>query len=75
MQGAEVYLRSFLTSSLGGGDWLTSHSGRFIPKKGPLYQLNIRPGLGPREGIDVLKKSLAATGIGTLDRLVSGPVA
>ena len=35
--GAEVELRSFLTSPLGGGEWPTSRSSCFTFKKGPLY--------------------------------------
>jgi len=34
---AEVWLRSFLTSSLDGGEWLTSSSGRFPPGKNPIF--------------------------------------
>ena len=33
MGGIQAYLHSFSTSALGGCEWLTSGSGRFIPKK------------------------------------------
>jgi hypothetical protein len=32
-RGVEVYLHAFLTSTLGGGEWLASRPGRFNPKE------------------------------------------
>ena len=34
IRGVEVYIHSFLTSTLDGGDWLTLYSGGFAPRKG-----------------------------------------
>jgi hypothetical protein len=36
----EVYVHSFLTSALDGGQWLTSRLGLFPLGKEPRYQLN-----------------------------------
>ena len=42
-QGVEVYLHSFLTSSLNGGAWLASRPSRFTPEgNSPQYSLNRR---------------------------------
>jgi hypothetical protein len=49
---------SFLNSTLDGGEWSTSRSGRFILGKGPRWPLNRRLG-GPqsRSGLSVKEKS------------------
>jgi hypothetical protein len=42
-----VLLYSFLTSALHGGEWSTSHPGRFHPGKENQHAMNWRPG-GPQ---------------------------
>jgi hypothetical protein len=66
--GVEVYLHSFLTEILDGGDLSASRPGRFTPMvKSPWYPLDRRLG-GPqsRSGRgDEKKKIPSATGNGT----------
>jgi hypothetical protein len=38
-EGVDVYLHSFLTSALGGGEWSASRPGRFTPGEGASVQL------------------------------------
>jgi hypothetical protein len=45
--GFEVKLASFLTSTKGGGEWLSSHLGRFTP--GKIIPFTIRIGDGVRD--------------------------
>ena len=50
-EGTEVWLHSFLTSALYGGEWLTSRPGRFTPGKYLLSGgwVSSRPVLGTSE--------------------------
>jgi hypothetical protein len=43
--GVEVYLHSFLTSAVDGGEWSTSRPGRFTPLKERWYVSNSRLGM------------------------------
>ena len=43
--GVEVYLHSFLTSAVDGGEWSTSRPGRFTPLKERWYVSNRRLGM------------------------------
>jgi hypothetical protein len=47
--GMEVYLHSFLTSALDGGEWLTSRPGRFTPTERTLAPEPIWTGGGGEE--------------------------
>jgi len=58
--GGEVQLHSVLTLTLDGGQWSTSHPGRFIPGRRPRYPLNRKLG-GPQ---DVLEKKISVTSAG-----------
>jgi len=64
----EVQRHSFLNSTLHGGRWSASRSGRFTAGKEPQLPSNRRPG-GPQGGLDALEKikSRASTGIRTPD--------
>ena len=48
----EVWLYSFLTLALNGGEWSALRPGRLFPGKGQRYALTRRMG-GPRAGLDV----------------------
>lgn len=51
--GAEVWLKSFLTTAPDGGTWLSSRAGRLTPWKEQSYLLNSRLGGSQK---DVLEK-------------------
>jgi hypothetical protein len=54
--GVEVYLHSFLTWALDGGEWSNSHPGRFIPReRDPGIQWT-GGWVGPRAGLDTVVK-------------------
>ena len=65
-----MYLHSFLTLALDGGEWSISGPGLIRPKgrKGP-YTHGMGSWLGPRAGVDGFgkRKSLGRTGIWTPD--------
>jgi hypothetical protein len=74
--GVQLYLCSFLTSTLDGGEWLTSRSGRFTPEKerqDPLRGRLDRP--QGRSGLFGEEKSLIPEGIPTPGRLARTLVA
>jgi hypothetical protein len=62
----------FLTSALVGGEWSTSRPGRFIPGERAPEPIGW---VGPRTGLDEVKRILDPTGTGTPTSLVVQPVA
>jgi len=52
----EVWLYSFLTSTVNGGEWSASRPGRFVPEKTAPNILGVGDSLGFRVGLDALDK-------------------
>jgi len=52
--GVEVYLHTFLTSTLDGGDWSASRLGRFYPRERVLSTYWMGGSVGPRAGLDAV---------------------
>jgi hypothetical protein len=52
MGGVDVEIHVFLTSTLVGGEWSASRSCRFTPR----YKVDIGDWLGPRAGLEDMKK-------------------
>ena len=48
IRGVEVLFHSFITSAVGGGEWLTSRFGRLTPGKEAMCPLNRRLGGPPQ---------------------------
>jgi hypothetical protein len=53
---ADVYIHVLLTSAPARGEWLATRPGRFTPGEGALSTHWIGGWVGPRTGIDDLKK-------------------
>ena len=52
MEGAKVYLHSFLISALKGGEWSTSRPQRFTPRQRTSAPTKDEAGWGPRDDLD-----------------------
>jgi hypothetical protein len=54
--GVDIYIHIFLTSAVVGGEWSTSHPGRFIPGKELSLTHYIVGWVNPRAGLDDMEK-------------------
>jgi hypothetical protein len=54
--GVDVYINVFLTSALVGGEWSSSRPGRFTPGERAPCIHSIESWVGPRAGLEDVKK-------------------